>query len=254
MSESVVTFRETVPTSEIERYARNYERDGFIRVPSLVAPEEVPVLRAALDRYIRDVLPTLPKGDYVMEADGKSPRNLWRMELYDPFFKVLSERPDMQRLIARLVRGLPLLAAVESFCKPARVGSAVPAHQDNAYFCQCPPDMLTVWIAMDAATEANGPVTYIKGSHRGGLKPHRASGINGNSVGLVESPSPDSEAVFTGLLQPGDALIHQCETIHYSSPNRSEASRWGLLLVMRGAHTQKDTALKAAYEKARQSL
>jgi ectoine hydroxylase-related dioxygenase (phytanoyl-CoA dioxygenase family) len=39
-----------------------------------------------------------------------------------------------------------------------KVGSGVPYHQDIAYFCQPPPDMLTVWIAIDAVTEANGTV------------------------------------------------------------------------------------------------
>ena len=55
---------------------------------------------------------------------------------------------------------------------------------------------------------------------------------------------------FCGLLAPGDATIHQCETIHHSAPNTTAFSRLGLLLVYRGRHTQVDPRLKDAYAAA----
>ena len=51
-----------------------------------------------------------------------------------------------------MVHGEPVSMGVETFNKPAKVGSGVPPHQDNAYFCLTPPDALTIWIALDAAT------------------------------------------------------------------------------------------------------
>ena len=80
-----------------------------------------------------------------MEADGKTVRNLWHMDQYDPFFKSLSQRKPILDLTRRLVHGDPVLMAVETFNKPARVGSGVPPHQDNAYFSQTPPDVLTIF-------------------------------------------------------------------------------------------------------------
>ena len=78
-------------------------------------------------------------------------------------------------LVAPLVNGPLAVMAVESFNKPARVGSPVPPHQDNAYFCQEPADVLTVWIALDPATQENGAVEYFLGSHHE-LWPHKPSG------------------------------------------------------------------------------
>jgi phytanoyl-CoA hydroxylase len=78
----------------------------------------------------------------------------------------LAEREDIRRSSRRWCMASLCLVGVETFNKPARIGSGVPYHQDNAYFCQSPPDMLTVWIAIDAVTEANGPVFFVKGSHR----------------------------------------------------------------------------------------
>jgi ectoine hydroxylase-related dioxygenase (phytanoyl-CoA dioxygenase family) len=237
--------------SELE----DYERDGCVRVRGFFSPELLRDVRERLARYEREVVPNLPPGDRVLEADGKTVRNLWRMEQHDPFFKSLAERPEIGSLVATLVNGEPVLAGVETFNKPAKVGSGVPPHQDNAYFCQSPPDMLTVWVAIDAATAENGPIFYLKGSHHDGVLPHRPSGVAGNSMGLAKMPPrhDDGSDEFVGTLEPGDALIHHCQTIHWSAPNKSDRSRCGLLMVFRGAHTQSDPKLKEAYDAARRA-
>lgn len=228
----------------------DYGREGVVVIRGFLDAGEVSAVRAELDRYIREDLASKPADAATREADGITVRNLWRLEQHNPVLRALGERGDIRALIAPLVHGEPVLAAVETFNKPARIGSGVPCHQDNAYFCQAPPDMLTVWIAMDAVTEANGPVFFVKGSHREGMKPTKPSGVRGNSIGLAEPPSVPLDEQFCGLLAPGDATIHHCQTIHHSAPNTTEHSRLGLLLVYRGSHTQTDPALKAAYSVA----
>ncbi|MEZ5385988.1 MAG: phytanoyl-CoA dioxygenase family protein [Prosthecobacter sp.] len=228
----------------------DYELDGVVRVSAFLSADEVATVRAELDRYIRDDLASKPLNARTLEKDEKTVRNLWRLEEHNDFFRALGERADIKALIAPLVHGEPVLVGVETFNKPARVGSGVPYHQDNAYFCQTPPDMLTVWIAIDAVTDANGPVYFVKGSHKQGILPTRPSGVRGNSIGMASPSDVPLSDQFCGLLNPGDATIHQCETIHHSAPNTTEHSRLGLLLVYRGSHTQTDQALKAAYTAA----
>jgi ectoine hydroxylase-related dioxygenase (phytanoyl-CoA dioxygenase family) len=237
---------------DLNAIAQQYERSGVVRIKNLLSAAELQEIRAALARYEREVLPHVPEGDRTFEADGKTVRNLWRLDQHDPFFRVLTERADIQKLVARLVHGEPVLGAVETFNKPARVGSAVPWHQDNLYFCQSPPDMLTVWIAIDPATVENGAVYYAPGT-QGELVPHQPSGVAGNSMQASVAPDVPVEDQFCGVLEPGDALIHHSQVLHRSEPNRSDQSRLGLLMVFRGAHTQTDPALQADYEKARAS-
>jgi phytanoyl-CoA hydroxylase len=238
--------------NNMERTLPDYERDGVIRMAKFFSAEETQRVRCQIERYVRDIAPKLEASEVTFEADGKTARNLWRMEKHDPVFAELAQKPEILALVRQLVHGDPVLMGVETFNKPARIGSGVPPHQDNAYFCQKPPDVLTVWIAMDAATEANGPVFYARGSHKLGLLPHKASGVKGNSIGLAEKF--DHADPFKGILDPGDALIHHCQTIHYSGPNRTDHSRCGFLMVYRGAHTETDPALKEAYDKARASV
>jgi ectoine hydroxylase-related dioxygenase (phytanoyl-CoA dioxygenase family) len=235
-----------------EQILKDYERDGVVRVSQFLSGDELRAIRLEIEAYVRNVAPKLEASEVTFEADGRTARNLWRMEKHDLFFANVARKPDTLSLVRLLVRGEPVLLGVETFNKPARIGSGVPPHQDNAYFCQSPPDVLTVWIALDAVTEANGPVFYGRGSHMAGLLAHKPSGVKGNSIGLAgkfEDADP-----FIGLLEPGDALIHHCQTVHYSGPNRTDYPRCGFLLVYRGAHTKTDPALKMVYEQARASV
>jgi ectoine hydroxylase-related dioxygenase (phytanoyl-CoA dioxygenase family) len=225
----------------------DYEKEGFIRIRKFLSAAELAQLKSEIARYSHQVLPKLPEGDRVMEADGKSVRNLWRMEHHDKFFDEFSRRESILSTVGPLVHGKPVLLGVETFNKPAKIGSGVPAHQDNAYFCQTPPDVLTVWIAVDAVTLENGPIYYVKGTHKLGMLPHKPSGVSGNSMGLAQMPPAEESDKFCGTLDPGDALIHHCQTIHYSAPNKSDFPRCGFLLVYRGEHTNNDPQIKAAY-------
>lgn len=226
---------------------RDYQRDGVVRIRGFFSKDEVAEVRAELERYIREDLATKPTDAATREADGVAVRNLWRLEQHNEKLRELAEREDIRALVGTLVQGEPVLAAVETFNKPARVGSGVPYHQDNAYFCQEPPDMLTVWIAIDPVTQANGPVFYVRGSHQQGVLPTKPSGVRGNSIGMAEPSTVPLAEQFCGLLEPGDATIHHCNTIHHSAPNTTDHPRLGFLLVYRGSHTRTEPTLKAAY-------
>jgi phytanoyl-CoA hydroxylase len=176
------------------------------------------------------------------------------MQKYDAFFDALSRRPAILDLVSALIQGDPVLMAVESFHKPARVGSGVPWHQDNAYFCLAPPDALTMWVAVDEVTMENGAVRYLPGTHLGPLRLHCASGVKGNSMRLDGEPGHAESDEVPALMKPGDVAFHHCQTLHASHPNQSDHSRRGLLLVFRGAHAAIDPVLKTRYEEARAAV
>ncbi len=229
----------------LEALSTQYAADGVVKVEGLFSAAEIEEIREHLARYTDEIVPSLQPNDVVFEADGVSVRNLWRMHVHDPWFEGLAGKESIVAMVRDFVKGEPVLMAVESFNKPAKVGSGVPPHQDNAYFCLAPPDALTVWIAIDAVTEANGPVSYLRGSHLDGARPHKTSGVAGNSMGLAECP--DQSDAWAGMLRPGDALVHHSNTIHFSAPNVSEHSRLGLLMVFKGGHCIVDDSLRANY-------
>ncbi|HEY2573693.1 MAG TPA: phytanoyl-CoA dioxygenase family protein [Verrucomicrobiaceae bacterium] len=232
---------------DLKQLLRDYQRDGVVCIRQFLSAAQVKEVRAEVERHIREELASLPPDAATREADGVTVRNLWRLERYNQKLRAIAESPAVREIVGALVQGEPLLGAIETFNKPARVGSGVPYHQDNAYFCQDPPDMLTVWIAIDPVTQENGPVYYVRGSHTAGVLPTKPSGVRGNSIGLAEPPVVPLAEQFCALLAPGDATIHHCNTIHHSAPNTSDHSRLGFLFVFRGSHTGTDAGLKSNY-------
>lgn len=236
----------------------SYDRDGYLKLAPLFSAARMNDIETALQHYIETVVPGLAAHDIVWESTPpgapRAIRNLWRMEQHSPFFADLTRAPELAELIKTLVNGEPVSMGVELFAKPARVGSAVPYHQDNGYFNQTPPDALTCWIAIDDSTLENGCVHYATGTHAGGLWPHKATMVPGNSWGLADPPAPGSLPEVAGILARGDAMIHHSNLLHRSEPNRSDRPRRGLLLVYRGAHCQTDPEGMARYNEARLAI
>ncbi len=233
-----------------EQVVQNFRENGVVRIKNFFAGQEVQEIRRRIDRFIRDELDSKPPEASTREADGTTVRNLWHLEKHCPYFQELADRPEIRGLVAELVNGEPILMAVETFNKPARVGSGVPYHQDNAYFCLEPADALTVWVAIDDVTVENGAVYFVEGSHKEGMLPTKKSGVAGNSIGLAEPPLVAKDDQLCATLTAGDATIHHCQTIHHSDPNRTDQSRLGLLFVFRGAHAKHNPRLLSSYQEA----
>lgn len=233
-----------------DKIESDYHSDGVVRIKDFFTANKVAEIRNELNRYIKNELPSRPLDASTMEADGKTIRNLWRLEVHSAYFKKLALQPEIINLIAKLVGDDPILVGVETFNKPAFIGSGVPYHQDNAYFCQTPPNMLTLWVAIDKVTVENGAVYFIKGSHKLGMLQTKPSGVSGNSIGLSEPIKIHKSDQFCATLNSGDATIHHCEIIHHSEPNRTVNSRLGLLFVYRDANTEYDLKLKENYTEA----
>jgi len=88
-------------------------------------------------------------------------------------------------------------------------------------------DEVAVWIAMTDATEENGCLVYLPGSHRSGLafhcKPSNMASAAGSNIPSEYIFQPDTIAV---PVRKGDILIHTMLTKHSSLGNTSSEIRW----------------------------
>jgi len=124
------------------------------------------------------------------------------------------------------------------FTKPAKVGEETPWHQDIGLWTFHPPqkrnivrygDALSIWLAVDASTKANGCLQFVPGSHRGEVVEH----IQYDDAIHCELPRElvaNIDPVHVEL-QPGDAVIWHAHAWHYSPPNHSDENRWGIACV-----------------------
>jgi ectoine hydroxylase-related dioxygenase (phytanoyl-CoA dioxygenase family) len=113
--------------------------------------------------------------------------------------------------------------------KPARVGEALPWHQDEAYWDPAfDYRALGCWLTLDPATPENGCLRFVPGSQTGGVRVHRHIGDDPSIHGPVTDDVDDGAAVAVPL-PAGGAIFHHCRTLHSSArpsgvPTRTSGS------------------------------
>lgn len=233
--------------------AGELERRGFVRLPGLADGESLAGLRRAVRR-----LEELAEGrtasdeDFVLEAAGIGGWAAWQQD-EAPLTGVLRSANRIHRHVPEfealqeslgLARG-PVAAAagasgtfLNSFlwAKPPVVGSAKPWHQDMAF---APPafdpelhGIVTVWIALEAATTRNGCLEFLPCSHMAGLLPHAGDREREPGQGplrdarephVADADLPRSHAPVAVPLEAGSAVMFDGLVLHRSAPNTTAA-------------------------------
>lgn len=228
-----------------------YDRDGFVVVRRFLPPAELAELTEELDRYVREVVPTRPESAAFF-LDRARPETLKQLQdmTGDPYFAGYATHPRWHELARALVGEAVTCQGPEWFNKPPASASPTPPHQDNYYFNLAPPNVVTVWLALDPVDDTNGCLRYVAGSHRRGVRPHARSNVLGFSQGIADYADADRAAEVAVHLRPGDAVAHHGNTIHRADANFSDRHRRGFAMVFQGVSCRRDEAAFARYQAA----
>lgn len=225
-----------------------YKRNGYVLAERFLPEADLATIEIELKTVASDTS-RFDAADIVFEAGSKGLRQLENLQKYGAFWQALTRDKRLLDKVEAIFEASAICENCSYMAKPARVGSAVPFHQDNAYNYFIPDHALTVWLALDASTEENGCVRVIPGSHAKGLLPHAPSGVTGTSQCLADELDPATAGEVPLILQRGDASIHHCCTIHRSLANRSERPRRGVLFFFRSTDCRVDQVAADAYSK-----
>lgn len=118
-------------------------------------------------------------------------------------------------------------------CKPQGDGRRVPWHEDSAYWKGMlePMNVVTLWLAIDPSTQANGcmyviPRTHNTGKH--GFSDYDAVDSTQNVFPTEITPTQRKDALAVPcVLAPNHASLHDGRLIHGSPPNTSTMRRCG---------------------------
>jgi len=235
-----------------ESEKQTFDRDGFVVVREFLTRSELAELAGQLERYIRDVVPGLPDA-HAFYHDRVRPETLKQMQFMqvDPFFRDYTHHPKWKALAETLVGEPAACESPEWFNKPPGIDHPTPPHQDNYYFNLQPPNVVTIWLALDAVDNENGCLRYLPGSHLRGFRPHGRSNVLGFSQGITNYGPEDEAAERKIHLSPGDAVAHHGMTIHRAEPNRSPArNRRAFAMVFKGVSCRRDEAGFARYQES----
>ena len=111
--------------------------------------------------------------------------------------------------------------------------TVIPWHQDLAYLI--PEEagetlVVNVWLPLVRATEENGCMQVIRGSHQFNLIAHNYQDqtpghTGGKGIGDMELPPGD---IVTAELDVGDVLLTSERVVHRGLPNRADTVRWSV--------------------------
>ena len=230
-------------------YKPAFDRSGFVVVRQFLDDDDFRELNLQLDRYIREVVPTAPDSNAFYQ-DSDRPETLKQMQHFppDPFFDGCPRHPKWVSLAEALL-GEPVVAqGSEWFNKPPGTVHPTPPHQDNFYFNRRPPNVVTMWLALDPVDEENGCLRYVVGSHKHGLRPHSLTEVLGFSKGISNYGDADKAHEQVICLEPNDLAAHHGETIHRADPNGSPVrQRRAFAQVFYGVSAKIDEAALARH-------
>ena len=193
-----------------------YHAEGLIVPRARIPGESLEAMRALVD----ELAATRPDTDFVpglVEADAR--------------WLAFVKTPLLLDMVSQLIGGDFLNWGSSLFGKPAHNGLATPWHQDGSYWPIRPLATCSVWIALDPATQENGCMRYLPGSHAArAMLPHKVAKDGAKTLERELALDPAMAANARDLvLEPGQFALFDVYMAHGSRENRSDRRRAGVV-------------------------
>eukprot|EP00039_Didymoeca_costata_P026716 m.16484 g.16484 ORF g.16484 m.16484 type:complete len:279 (-) comp5711_c0_seq2:140-976(-) len=213
-----------------------YDRNGFVVVENVFDKQRMTRLATvALECCNSEMANGTATKIYTVDVDtsgAEAPRKLDSPLIKHDEFLSAALGGTLVELASSLLGHDVVLLTDQCFMKPPHFGSPKPYHQDNFYFnAPSSDEVITCWIALEDADEANGCLRYVSGSHRSGILPH--SCVDANVPHNLEVTMEEVAQVAGGNTLPleriasvkqGGVSFHHGATLHCSGENKS--NRW----------------------------
>ena len=202
---------------------QQYHRQGWLGPFTLISELEMPEVRQKIDAEILEP----GQQQRLNEKDYCHNRHLDNRSVYE-----LLSHPNLVEKTASIL-GPHLVLWRSNFQVKLPLSeqeywdTAVPWHQDCAYYQPSPNVILSAWIAVDELTQVNGCFQVLPDSHKR-LYPHiTTSGLELFEKAADPSTFDPSDAVSIEL-KPGQFIFFSESILHCSFSNKSETRRFGI--------------------------
>jgi ectoine hydroxylase-related dioxygenase (phytanoyl-CoA dioxygenase family) len=220
LAASSATRSPLISPAQVEQF----HRDGWCVVDALFSPEEIDAIEAFFEEFKRNGVAAYDGGLQFEQIDPTQ-RQLRAMHPHRHSERALKWglQPRVMEVLATLLGQPALLAQTMYYFKPpGATGQGM--HQDNFYLLAAPATCIAAWTAIDAATNDNGCLWVVPGSHRHDIHcPKAAPGENWNNYGDSHiNPFPREAKPIPVTVPRGSTMFFGGQLIHGSGPNRTK--------------------------------
>jgi len=212
---------------------KDYERDGFILVRSLITPDEADALRTESHQLLGRLTDLKdPTWASAREASGgmaTSLQDCHDAQFYSAAFARMLVDERFTSVAGQVIGTQNVqLHHTKMFVKPPSKGSPFPMHQDHPFFPHTHHRVAAAIFFLDDATVEKGCVRVVPGSYRLGPQAHLSEG----SFHLSTDDWPVDQSVPVPA-KAGDAIFFSYLTVHASGVNVSDEPRTTWLVQFR---------------------
>ena len=225
---------------QIAAIKRDYDRDGFVILRGYLCEQALEDLQERATRLAADLhdryreRKDLNRDRSRDKKGGRSGRtkanvgsgNVFKnLQYHDGWFDHELEAGRHVGLVKALVGDELVPASAAWFTKRPGSMTEIGPHRDAIGLPRGLKPGATIWIALDPADPDNGCLHYGCGSHRNDYPP-------GTPVGGFDV---DAATAVPATVQPGDAVIHDSRTVHWSGGNPTDRPRRAVSFFYWGA-------------------
>lgn len=206
---------------------QTYRRDGFIVLHDFLTADELDDWRTQVEEAVAERLVT--KGALQNQDDPDS----YYAQVFTQCLKLADTHAGVRRLMLdpRLGKLAADLAGVDgiriwhdqALFKPP-FGNPTGWHLDNPYWSFTSPDSISLWVALDDATESNGCLYYLPGTHRTARNENAGIGTNIAALFKVYPEWRRIDPVATPC-KAGSAVLHNGLVAHGAGANMTARPR-----------------------------
>jgi phytanoyl-CoA hydroxylase len=212
--------------------AASFRERGFLFVPELLDRATV----ATMTDAVAEIVAGAPDPSEIAElepSDRAVMRRIWAPSKRHAAFRAVQEDARILDRLESLIGPDIMFHHSKLNMKGPRAGSPVEWHQDLAYYPHTNSKLIAVLIYLDDASEENGCLRVLAGSHRDGIYAHGESGRFRGKVAPENVPAGCPEVALAG--RAGSAVFLHCKVLHRSDPNTSASYRRVFIPAYRAA-------------------
>jgi len=211
-----------VPKYLNEEQKREFEKEGYLIVKGVFAPQELQEIEDTFEEIGKAVVPGHFEPD--LTAEGSDPLKRYPRVMHPHRFNETAKKYMLHQPVLAILEDLyeePALAAQSMFYykPPGARGQAL--HQDNFYLKVEPGNCIAAWTAVDAADEENGGLLVVPKTQEYEIVcPEMADSKESFTTHFVKPPK-DQKAMPV-VMEPGDVLFFNGNLIHGSYRNKTK--------------------------------